>query len=250
IYGQFSRSIEREAVSIGKTVMAFNGTSAYYERPLHTLDGIFTNPNNRWKFSRPILSDSLTYMIVDLESQYKVSRFKLYDSRYLEAEYPNLLGYNIYLSETAPNLSLIGKNKDNNTCWTKVVSAYDENRSDQSVKTDEITPLQARYVKLEIPRSRTTGESRIFQFEVFGEKADLAIAPVKSLSETVYPNPVKQGENIHLSGRGFLEVYSLQGNRIESRWLSSEINSISTAHLPPGVYLLHFNAIIVKLIII
>ncbi|MDR2626891.1 MAG: discoidin domain-containing protein [Dysgonamonadaceae bacterium] len=176
IYGSFSRAVDRgNVVSVGKTVLGFYDASDYYCQPLHLLDGDVTNQSNRWYFDRAGENDSLKYVLIDLENEYEIAKFVLYDAGNFEAQTYNIDGYNIYVSTSAPNLSLISSREDKNTVWTKVVDT--KGRRSDNVKTDNIEPFPARYVKLEIPRSRTYGAVRLYQFEVHKKDNDLGIAP-------------------------------------------------------------------------
>jgi hypothetical protein len=238
IYGTFSEEINREAVSVGKTVLGFNSSANYYERPLHLLDGNTGYVNNRWRSGRPPVSDSLSWVVIDLEQLYEVSQFKLYDAKTLDSGQTNLSGYHVYVSTEEPDLIKIGKNKDDNVCWTKVVDAYAENRSEQNIKTDEIATTRARYIKLEIPRSRTTGYIQLYQLEVFGEKAITALPEPKAGNRLeIVSNPVKSGVSITLRGTGAVKIYSLQGVLLKEQSRIAGKTRLSSAGMSPGVYL-------------
>lgn len=243
IYGTFSEKVERESVSVGKTILGFNSPSAYYERPLHLLDGNITNRDNRWKFTRPALTDSLIWVVIDLEQLVEVNKFRLYDAKTLEKSEFNLSGYNVYLSTEAPDISKIVRNKDGNTCWTKVVDAYAENRQSENIKTDLITPTRARYVKLEIPRTRASGNVLLFQLEVFGEKVATALPQAMDDNQwDIASNPLKRGTPILINGQGVLRIYSVQGKLVKEKTASDAQTTVSSSDMQPGVYLLQWTA--------
>jgi hypothetical protein len=237
IYGILSEKTEKEAVSAGKTVLDFNASYSYYERPLHLLDGNTTSVNNHWRAGRPAVSDTLSWVIIDLEQMYDVNKFRLYDAKFLDKGQTNLSGYNVYASAEEPDLSKIGRNKDDNTCWTKVVDAYAEDRAEQNIKTDEIAPVRARYIKLEIPRSRISAYIQIYQFEVFGEEAPTALPEMKTGGRLeITSNPVKSGYAIPVQGTGYVKIYSSQGVLLKEQSVSGGSTAISSAGMTPGVY--------------
>lgn len=242
MYGTLSEKVERESISVGKTILGSNNTSStqYYEQALNILDGNKTNIANVWRSSRPSTSDTLRWVVIDLEKKYKINQFKLYDAKTLDTDYINISGYNVYLSTEMPDLEKIKENEDENTCWVKVVDAYEKNRLSDNIKTDVIIPEEARYVKLEIPRSKATGFIRLFQFEVFGEEVieQNALSNIKESSFTIYPNPVKRGGAVKISaGNGLLQIYSLEGTLVYEQNISNENNTFSTAGLHTGIYL-------------
>lgn len=245
MYGTLDEKIDYEPISIGKTVMGFNGASAskHYERPLNILDGNITNADNVWRSSRPSTSDSLRWVVIDLQKNYVIDRFKLFDAKFINTEHINISGYNVYLSTEMPDMEMIKANEDLNTCWTQVVDAYADNRLAQNIKTDDIQSTKARYIKLEVPRSLATGYIRIYQFEVFGKVADdNAISFVDEQSTfLISPNPVTRGEQVEMNVQeGLIRVYSLFGSLLKEQVLSETQKSFSTSGLEPGIYLVQY----------
>jgi predicted GH43/DUF377 family glycosyl hydrolase len=237
IYGTFLRSVDRNnIVSVGKKVLGFNDAKNYYEQPLHLLDGNLTNSANRWNFDKPATTDSLRYVVFDLEEEYDIEKFSLYDAGNFESNVNNLSGYSIYTSTQIPNFNLISGTEDNNTVWTKVVDAT--NRKLDNVKTDLIQPVKARYVKLEIPRSRTSNYTRLYEFEVYKKSIQNAINLVNERKLRIWPTIIKRGEsiNVDIEEPGELIVFSQQGALLLTARLFGSTNSYSI-NLPVGCYI-------------
>lgn len=237
IYGSFSRPIDRgNIVSVGKTVLAFDGTSEYYCQPLHLLDGNITNQQNHWHFNKPGAEDSLKYVIIDLEESFQIEKFVLYDAGNFESASNNINGYNIYLSATQPDLSLISKTEDRNTVWTKVVEA--KNRRDENKKTDVITPFEARYVKLEIPRSHINTAVRLYQFEIYKHDNNSSITQKESKEIEIIPSILKSGDNLTLKNfsSGELKIFNSQGILVASKNISAD-ETVIPLHVPAGTYI-------------
>jgi len=253
IYGILSEKVERESVSTGKTVLGFNGALNYYERPLNILDGNTSNVESVWYSSRPDISDSLRWVVIDLEKNCNINGFRLYDAKVLITKAPNFSGYNVYVSSEMPDISKVVANKDENTCWKKVVDAYAVDRSAQNIKTDAIESVDARYVKLEIPRSRITGYLRVFQFEVLGQELATLVEEVKEVKGfSLIPTQLKQGETFSVcSGKvGILKIFNIQGMIVAEYLLQSGIQqTISAERLSPGIYIVNFNNDNQKLIV-
>lgn len=237
MYGSFSRAVDRSnLVSVGKRVLGFNDAKNYYEQPLHLLDGNLSNGANRWNFDKPSVTDSLKYVVIDLENEYEVDKFSLYDAGNFESNVNNLSGYKIYTSTQTPNFNLISNNEDGNLVWTKVVDTT--NRKSENVKTDLITPTKARYVKLEVPRSRTSSYTRLYEFEVYKKALLNAENSVKDDKLRIWPSILRKGESIHVDVEepGELIVFSQQGALLLKLELLNTMNSYSIK-LPVGCYI-------------
>lgn len=248
IYGELAEKIDRgNLLSVGKTVLGFHSINSnetrYSELPLNLFDGNTTNKHSKWYFKDMTASDSLAWVVVDLEQDCDIDGFKLYDARTLEPNTPNLRGYNVYVSPTLPDLSLMDGVEDGNTCWTKVVDAYQEDRSDQNIKTDEIGTVRGRYVKLEVPRSRVNSDNkaRIFQFEVYGTPMGATVMEAASAKGTagLFPNPVRRGDTMRLplAGEATVQIFSTQGALVSVQQVQGPDAAISTSGLVPGNYL-------------
>lgn len=237
IYGSFSRAVDRgNVVSVGKTVLNFYDASEYYYQPLHLLDGDATNQANRWHFNQAGESDSLKYVIIDLENEYEVEKFVLYDA----GNSYNVDGYNIYVATTAPDLTLISKTEDRNTIWTKVVDA--KGVRNDNIKTDIIMPVAARYVKLEIPRSLTHGAVYLYQFEIHkkGSNSNIEQANVNDIEIT--PNILKSGDNLTIKNFSFgkLRIFNSQGVLLMDKNIC-EKETIIPIQVPAGTYIIELN---------
>lgn len=237
IYGTFSRAVDREnIVSVGKTVLGFYDANEYYCQPLHLLDGDITNQANRWYFNRASENDSLKYVIIDLENEYEIEKFALYDAGNFEAQSYNIDGYNIYVAATEPNLSLISKTEDRNTVWAKVVDT--NGRRNDNVKTDIVIPVTARYVKLEIPRSRTYNAVRLYQFEVYKKDTNSEVAQVNTNDIKIIPNILESGDYLTVNNFAFgkLSVFDLRGTLLMDKNILEEEAAFSV-QIPTGIYI-------------
>ncbi|MDX9918780.1 MAG: discoidin domain-containing protein [Paludibacter sp.] len=252
IYGEISEKIERESVSVGKTVLAFNANSSYYNSPLNLLDGNTTNVESLWYTNRPRPTDSLSWVVIDLENNYNINKFRLHDARTLIPDGSNLMGYNVYVSPDLPDISKIGANIDENTCWTKIIDAYAEDRTDVDVKVDDLIANGVRYVKLEVPRSRTTGLIQIYQFEVFGQEVpSLVQNVVKENGFSLNTNFLRKNNSLIMSSdkNGVVRVYNLQGVMVYEDYFVGESQTITMNYITPGVYVVNFNNENQKLIV-
>ena len=234
IYGSFSREVERgNVVSVGKKVIGFNDAADYFCQPLHLLDGDATNKANRWQFNRAGQSDSLKYVIFDLESTVEIDKFTLYDSGSTEQ---NIDGYNIYVSTIAPDLNKISASEDKNPVWTKVVDT--NGRKSENIKTDIINPVHARWVKLEIPRSRTFGTASLYEFEVYKKDNESGYTASPDSRIEIVPSILKRGGNFNLNGltSGKLCIYNLQGVQLLEYEITDSHNAIPV-EFPAGTYI-------------
>ncbi|MDL2257017.1 discoidin domain-containing protein [Bacteroidales bacterium OttesenSCG-928-I14] len=238
IYGEYSRPVEREnLVSVGKSVMYFYKSNNYYQYPLHLLDGNKSNPANKWCFDKPSTSDPVRILILDLEEEYDIEKFVLYDAGFLGDKADNMTGCKIHISTEAPDLNLISTYQDNNKCWEKVVD--DSEGKDDSVKTYTLdTPKRGRYLKLEIPRGRVGDLTSIYQFEVYKKAGGSSISNQSIDSIEIYPNILQSGDSLHiesLSG-GEMSIYDLKGLKL----FSDEVKTSSYSkqiNLPSGNYI-------------
>jgi hypothetical protein len=236
IYGSFSRAIDRgNVVSVAKRVLGFNDAVDYYCQPLHLLDGDATNQANRWYFNQAGESDSLKYVVIDLENEYEIEKFVLYDAGNFEAVSNNIDGYSIYVATTAPDMSLISKTEDKNTVWTKVADT--KGRRNDNIKTDIIVPVAARYVKLEIPRSRTSGEGSLYEFEIYKKENELATTSTSIHDIQIFPNVLKSGDSFMLKNfpAGKLSIFNLQGILLLDK-IITENETVVHVSIPSGTY--------------
>lgn len=250
IYGTYNRTIDRgQNVARGKEILGYNGGGYLYESPLCTLDGA-TLTTSKWTFGQPTLSDSIAWAVIDLGYKYDLTMFKLFQGKYGEAGVPNAAGYNVYVSETAPDMSLISNTQDLNTSWVKVVNAYASNRSADSLLIDNITTRKTRYIKIEVPRSvaPTSGSTRIFEFEAYGTPSqESGIDQTVEKTITFFPNPVKSGDSITIPvTQGSVKIFSMSGKVVIDQIITSNNTKISTKNMPAGTYtvqIIHDNVI-------
>lgn len=133
-----------------KKVLGYSGSTNYKEVPDKIIDGV-TNPTSASDKWCNVSADN--WVTFDLQSVYRIYSFKIFDGNAgPESGVDQIDSYQILLSE-------------DNEHWTTVVDTY--NRQKESVKTDYIAPMRARYVKL-VPH--VNGILRIWEFEVYGKK--------------------------------------------------------------------------------
>jgi hypothetical protein len=174
IYGTPAGKIDRSnLISVGKTILSYYKSENVRETAINLLDGNITNVANKWCFYAPKDEEPFRYAVIDLEKQYDINQFILYDCETLESN-KNLYGCNIYVSDVAPNINLITPAGDTNTCWRQVVNSDGEDY--ESTKTYSISSTKGRFVKLEIPIEKIINNetTRLFQFEVYGTEAVIA----------------------------------------------------------------------------
>ena len=216
-------------------MLGFNDAVDYYCQPLHMLDGDATNQANRWYFNQAGESDSLKYVVIDLENEYEIEKFVLYDAGNFEAVSNNIDGYNIYVATTAPEMNLISKTEDKNTVWTKVANT--KGRRNDNIKTDIIAPVAARYVKLEIPRSRTSGAVALYEFEIYKKDNASGVAEKTINDIQITPNILTSGDNFTVKNftSGQLSIFNLQGVLLMNKDIS-ENETIVHVPFPAGTY--------------
>ena len=133
-----------------KKMLGYSGSTNYQEVPDKIIDGV-TNPTSASDKWCNVSADN--WVTFDLQSVYRIYSFKIFDGNAgPESGVDQIDSYQILLSE-------------DNEHWTTVVDTY--NRQKESVKTDYIAPMRARYVKL-VPH--VNGILRIWEFEVYGKK--------------------------------------------------------------------------------
>lgn len=133
-----------------KKVLDYSGSTNYKEVPDKIIDGE-TNPTSASDKWCNVSADN--WVTFDLQSVYRIYSFKIFDGNAgPESGVDQIDSYQILLSE-------------DNEHWTTVVDTY--NRQKESIKTDYIAPMRARYVKL-VPH--VNGILRIWEFEVYGKK--------------------------------------------------------------------------------
>ena len=228
LYGKLKERTDRDKlVSVGKTFLKSSGSNSYYSNPRHILDGLTNNEEYQWVFNKDIADKH--YCILDLEDEYEINSFKIYDSN-------NVTGYNVYISTEAPDLNEITNSSDNNSLWHQVISG----ELNKAVKEKQIDKVKARYIKLEIPQANIDSESAaITEFEIYKDNtSSVKTADCKSIE--LYPNPVKQGNPFYITGNGHVEIFSAEGMKVYSKAVS-EKTLVNTSHFIPGIYIVSFS---------
>lgn len=133
-----------------KKVLGYSGSTNSQEVPDKIIDGE-TYPYSKSDKWCNVSADN--WVTFDLQSVYRIYSFKIFDGNAgPESGVDQIDSYQILLSEDKEH-------------WTTVVDTY--NRQKESIKTDYIAPMRARYVKL-VPH--VNGILRIWEFEVYGKK--------------------------------------------------------------------------------
>jgi len=177
VYGRLVSELPRTDgnVSIGKTILAAYDAPDAPCSALNLLTGL-PAAERPWKFTTPIQgTDPYRYVIVDLEQTYDIKRFILWDAKSIDTGATNMNAYQIYVSEEQPDLSLITKAGDGNTCWTQV--ADKKNAGSTNKKTVSLsTPVRGRYVKLVFPRTsanmNNAEQPALYAFHIYGTPID------------------------------------------------------------------------------
>ncbi|MBO7119588.1 MAG: hypothetical protein J6W03_04650 [Bacteroidaceae bacterium] len=203
VYGRFVSELPRsdDNVSIGKSILAAYDTPDATKSALNLLTGA-PSAERPWKPTTPVQgSNPYRYVIVDLEKTYDIKRLLLWDAKSIDTDATNMNAYQMFISQEEPDLSLITKAGDSNTCWTQV--ADKKNVGSINKKTVTLsTPVRGRYVKLVFPRtsaSMNNAEAPAFYaFHVYGtvvEDEDALAFPTedKATDASVYDlNGIKQ----------------------------------------------------------
>lgn len=176
IYGEFEGKIDRgNLVSVGSSVLAYYSAANKRERPGNLLDNNLKNTNSKWCFSKVTFDEPFPYVVFDLEKQYDLDMFKIFDCKTLDEKENNFAACDIYVSETAPDLNRLSVTGDTNTCWTHVVKSEDAEDQSEIAEKEYVldAPVKARFVKLVIPQDKIDAEkaTRVYQFQAFGTEA-------------------------------------------------------------------------------
>lgn len=148
----------------GKKVVGYSGSTNSTEVPDKIIDGV-TNPYSTSQKWCNVSADN--WAVFDCLGSYRIYGFRIYDGNSgPESGVDQIDSYKIMLSEDGQN-------------WTTVVD--EENRTEESIKTDYIAPFKARYVKL-VPH--VNGTLRIWEFEVYGKEEN-------NMSMTVEPSQLQ-----------------------------------------------------------
>lgn len=203
VYGRLVSELPRTDgnVSIGKTILAACDAPDATCSALNLLTGL-PAADRPWKPTTPILgTDPFRYVIVDLERLYDIKRLLLWDAKSIDTDAVNMNAYQMFVSEERPDLSLITKAGDGNTCWTQV--ADKKNAGGVNKKTVTLTtPVRGRYVKLVFPRTsanmNNAEQPALYAFHVYG-------TPVEDDDAIQAPTPMGSGDGT---------LYTLSGIRV------------------------------------
>ena len=215
IYGEMAAQADHAGVvSIGKTLLKGSDAMNERETAANLLDGNHTDKNTKWCFAKGNAdTHPYNFAIIDLEDEYMVSGFHLYDCRTLEPDV-NVSDYQIYVSDTAPDLGLISVTGDSNTCWELAV----DKKGQANVNIKKVTldnAVKARYVKLVVPHTTPTQNAqttKLYAFDVLGTSCTSGIghatAPTLAL-----PALARAGQTLHadLGCQGVFMLYSPDG---------------------------------------
>ncbi|MBP5392530.1 MAG: discoidin domain-containing protein [Bacteroidaceae bacterium] len=185
VYGRFVSELPRsdDNVSIGKSILAAHDAPDATKSALNLLTGV-PSAERPWRPTTPQQgSDPYRYVIVDLEQTYDIKRLLLWDAKSIDTDATNMNAYQMFISQEEPDLSLITKTDDSNTCWTQV--ADKKNVGSINKKTVTLsTPVRGRYVKLVFPRTSASMNNAevpaLYAFHVYGtlvEDEDAIAAP-------------------------------------------------------------------------
>ena len=245
IYGEFSRPVDRGyVVSIGKTVLKSYDSTNEREQAINLLAGNYTDKTRKWCFFKAdINSDPYKFAVIDLEDDYKISGFKMFDCKNLEPD-DNVTHYQIAVSSEAPDLDKITPQGDTNSCWQVVVDKADG--ASRNTKQDMLdNPVTARYVKLTVPRTSdemNAHTSRIYAFDVMGQKAISGVADIAAEgSQIVVPAVMTAGEIVNFSVSDcVVNLYTVAGALVDSA--ASANGTYTVPAVAHGLYIISVTA--------
>ena len=261
IYGEYSRPIEREnnLISVGKTILKSYDAVNMRETASNLING-YADKDHKWCFAQASKDDPIKFAVIDLEDTYDIEKIELVDCKAGgETSEPNLEALNIYVSNTAPDLSKITPKGDSNDCWnlvaseteagnqnTKTYTFKSKSESDPEAEPKEVkakaetAPVRARYVKLEVPffidgtPTKNTFTARVPALNVYGTKyvvgtgvggidADDAAISVRTAA----------GAAVVEASDATVYVYDLAGRLISKK----SVNGTAAIELPASIYL-------------
>jgi hypothetical protein len=134
------------------------------------------------------------------------------------------------------------KVSDNNTTWTNVATATNENGQVDIYKN--LQGVSGRYVKLDLT-NYNIGYYRLAEFEVFTSDCDCTAPPLgidepsgENFSFSLFPNPATNVLNIqaNLIGKYVIQIYNIQGKLFFEKTLTTANSAFDIMPLPVGVY--------------
>ena len=140
-----------------------------------------------------------------MEQTYDIKRLLLWDAKSIDATATNMNAYQIYISEETPNLSLITKSGDTNTCWTQVADKKSTGSLNKKI-VSFATPIRGRYVKLVFPRTsagmNNADQPALYAFHIYGTLAE----DVDAIGQIPNANPSDKDDEA---------IYTLSGIKVE-----------------------------------
>lgn len=161
------------------------------------------------------------WAVVELPEKCYVDKFVIRDCRTREEQFKNVDQYRISVSEDG-------------TDWHTVVDA--KNRKTDDIKVDNIAPVEARYVKLEVKRPAADTATRIYGFDVYKTSQSGTESALASASEAPQ-SFAHRGDTIALNNasRGQLAVYKTDGALVNRRFV--EPQGTLVCDFPAGLYI-------------
>lgn len=234
-------------ISIQKTILGSSSIQDNSKTALNLIDGEKGKISFAWDFPKP--SSGYGWFVLDLEAIYDVSKFILYDAGSVTGNTSdNVSSYRIFTSLTAPTETALSRYSLSSlrTGWTLIENA--SGKGSENVKTTTLaSPVRARYVMVDIPRSYMGETVRPVEFEVYGSFVMTGIEEVGSGAGAdihVWPGNLQRGEDIHVTvsdNHAHYALYTTSGSLVRSGTFCQE-TSISTSSMKPGLYLLKVNA--------
>ena len=156
-----------------------------------------------------------------MEKTYDIKRLLLWDAKSIDSNATNMNAYQLFISQDEPDLSLITKAGDTNTCWTQVADR--KNAGSTNKKTVSLSaPVRGRYVKLVFPRTsanmNNVEQPALYAFHIYGTAVDDGDAIVTPSTDEAIDAP----------------VFSLSGIKQERR------------SLKPGLYIMSGKVVLVR----
>jgi hypothetical protein len=235
IYGKFIESHKPDVLSLGKTILSYEG--GYYqgygrETPANILDGYYNTAP--WAtYGNPLSVD------IDLEEACEIGAFKVVAEQNPDDQ---ITGFKVY---TKSNFEDAWVEACDVTDMPTVVGVQE-----RLYRLQE-PPIEARYVRFEIPTAykfnRDDAWARIREFEVL-DKTHVIKTSVESLlgnndmslrAYQISSNSIMVKSNVEKDSQ--IEVYDLLGNQITSR----PVNGLSTVvnhQFVPGAYIVTINS--------
>lgn len=155
-YIEVAQLKETEVVSVGKSIKDVSGYLSS-EKPEHLIDGVRV-PNDihaKWCIG----GSKSHWVIIDLQSNYTLYRFRFFDCGHKENYSDNVKSYKVELS------------KDGET-WTE---ALNEKGRPENTKDDWIKPTIARYIRFTPYDEEMPITIRIWEFEAYGIQGNLSL---------------------------------------------------------------------------